>query len=120
MTTRTRILLNLLLALMVGALVGYAIHLLNSVVDHMIEDRIATAKFFSKLIKDNWDTIKSSDDEKQALLDLLDPKFLSTDIGFLYVFSLTLLFAMGAAFVLGRLTEAFKLWRASKARNVAP
>jgi hypothetical protein len=121
MTTRTRSLLNLAAALFIGGLVAYTIHLLNQVTEDMIQDRIAHANFFSKLIKENWDGIKSfSDEEKKALLNSLNPTFLSMDIRMLRLVILILLCGFAVSIILGRLVVIFKLWQASSARNSAP
>ena len=121
MTTRKRILINLAAALLIGGLAAYAIYLLNLVTDDMMQDRIAHANFFSRLIKENWEGIKSfSDEEKKALLDSLNPAFLTFDIRVLRLVILVLLCGFAVSIILDRFVVIFKLWRTSKAPNRVP
>ena len=121
MTRSNQILANLVAALLIALLVAYAAHLANQLTESMIQDRVVHANFFSKLVKENWDGIKSySNDEKKALLDSLDPAALGTDIRMLRVVILFLLFGFGASVLLGRAAVIISLWRGSHARVPEP
>ena len=83
--------------------------------------RIVQANFFSRLIKENWEGIKSvSDEEKKALLGMLDPTLLSTDIRMLRLIILMLLWGFGLSVVINRSIAVFKLLRASRIHAAAP
>lgn len=118
MTLRARIVLRIAAILVVVGLVAYAQYGLNQVTALFAENRIVTANFYTKLIRENWSAIKDSDANKQALLDLLKPELLTSDLQFMKVLATILLY--GLFFTL-LLNESIALYRlVSKRGRTAP
>jgi len=120
MVIRARVALRILGIALLVSVVAYAHYLVNQLTTEFTQDRITHAAFFSKLIRENWDVIKSSDAEKQALLNLLSPALLSTDIMVMRAVILILLYGCFATAVIGELLSLFKLRAGSRRPDRAP
>ena len=118
MTLRTRIALHIAAILVFAGLVAYAHYGLTQVTASFAENRIATANFYSKLIRENWASLRETDANKEALLDMLKPELLTYDLQFMRVVAIMLLY--GFFFTL-LLSESVSLYRLiSQHRKVAP
>lgn len=71
--------------------------------------------FLTRMIRENWEGIKSfSDKEKKELLELLDRERLAWDIRIMRFNILILLFGSLAGGIIDRIIAIFKLWKTSR------
>jgi hypothetical protein len=115
MAPRTKIYLNVTWVLILLGLAVFAYIELNQVTAFMVDDRVAHANFFTRMIRENWEGIKSfSDKEKKDLLELLDRERLAWDIRIMRFIIFILLFGSIAAGILDRIIAIFTLWKTSR------
>ena len=121
MAPRTKIYLNVAWVLILLGLGVFAYVELNQVTAFMVDDRVAHANFFTRMIRENWEGIKSfSDTEKKELLELLDHERLAWDIRIMRIIILILIFGCIAPGILDRIIAIFKLWKTSRRGKIAP
>jgi hypothetical protein len=120
MATRSKLLFNFLaivFAAMAGAFVHYEV---NEISNTFIDIRVAEVKVFAKLVRDNWDGIKSvSDEKKQVLLQTLDPSQAGIEIRMMRTAIIVLFYGLAGCIILDRAVAMFKLWKASRQTNRA-
>ena len=118
---RRKLLFNfvvILLAAMAGAFVHYEV---DGIAATFIDIRVAEVQVFSKLVRDNWDGIKSiSDEQKKLLLQTLDPSRAGSEIRVMRTVIIVLFYGIVGSIILDRAVAMFKLWKASRAAWVAP
>ena len=115
MAPRTEIYLSVTWVLILLGLAAFAYIELNQVTAFMVDERVAHANFFTRMIRENWEGIKSfSDDEKKELLELLDLERLAWDIRVMRFLVFILLFGSIAAGILDRIIAISKLWKTSR------
>lgn len=121
MATRRKLLFNLLailFAAMAGAFVHYEV---NEMSNTFIDIRVAEVKVFARLIRDNWDGIKSvSDDKKEALLATLDPSIAGIEIRWMRAAIIVLFYGLVGSIILDRAVAVFRIWKASRPPPLAP
>jgi hypothetical protein len=120
MSTRRKLLFNLF-AILFAAMAGVFVHYeVNEITDLFIDIRVAEVKVFARLVRDNWDGIKSvSDQKKEALLQTLDPSQAGADIRVMRLAIIILFYGVVGSIVLDRAVATFKLWKASRPPNPA-
>jgi hypothetical protein len=112
---RAKVLLNVIIILIAMGLAAYARNTVNEISATFTEVQVADAKFFSKLIRKNWEGIKTIPDEKKkVLLQNLDPALAAIDIRVMRTFILFLFYAIFGIVVIGRVAAIFKLWKTSR------
>ncbi len=118
MATRHKLLLNfiaIILAAMAGAFVHYEV---NEISSTFIAIRVAEVNVFSKLVRDNWDGIKSvSDENKKLLLQTLDPTRAGAEIRVMRAIIIIMFYGLVGCIILDRAVAMFKLWRGSRSTN---
>ena len=115
MPTRTKLLVNFSVIVLLVAATVYVHKGVNAIADTFIELRVADARFFSNLIRDNWDGIKSVPAEKkQILLRSLDPTLAGADLRLMRDMLLLIFYCFIGTVVVERLVSSFTLWRASR------
>ena len=120
MAMRTKLLVNFVYILILSGLCIYAYVGINEMTATFIDDRIAHAQFFARIIRENWHGITSfSDDEKKALLESLEPSMLTLDIRTMRFINLFLLVGLVSVCILGCLQLPFNSWRSSREKRVA-
>lgn len=120
MTTRTKVWLNVVAILITMGMASYSHYAINELAAIFTEVRVADAKFFSKLIRENWEGIKTIPDEKKkVLLQNIDPALTGSDIQIMRFLMLVFMYGMFALVVLNPVTAISKLWKASRHKNAA-
>jgi hypothetical protein len=118
---RNKLLLNffvILLAATAGAFVHYEV---DGIAATFIDIRVAEVQVFSRLVRDNWDGIKSiSDEQKKLLLQTLDPSRAGIEIRVMCTVIIVLFYGIVGSIILDRAVAMFKLWKASRAAWAAP
>ena len=121
MTIRTKLLLNLVAILLAVAAAAYSHTAINRIAATFIEVRVADAKFFSQLVRDNWDGIKTVPDEKKKiLLQNLDPSLAGTDLRLMRDLVLIFFYCIIVLFVVGRVDASLRLWKSLRRGTSAP
>jgi hypothetical protein len=120
MATRRKLLLNfiaIIFAAMAGALVHYEVNKISST---FIAIRVAEVNVFAKLVRDNWNGIKSvSDENKKLLLQTLDPARAGAEIRVIRAIIIIMFYGLVGCIILDRTVAMFKLWRGSRSTNPA-
>jgi len=121
MAPRGKLWLNLM-AIIFAATAGIVV---NYEVDEMsatfIAIRVAEVNVFAKLVRDNWDGIKSvSDDKKRILLQTLDSGLAGIEIRMMRDAIIILFYALVGSIIVDRAFAMFRLWRATRPRQPAP
>jgi|SRR5579864_6901233 len=115
MATRTKLLLNLAAILLLVAATAYVHKVVNEVTNTFIEIRVTDAEFFSKLITDNWDGIKSIPIEKRKiLLQNLDPALAGSDLRLMRDLILIVFYCFTITLAIERLVVLFRIWKSSR------
>ncbi len=115
MSTRTKLLLNLAGILLLVAATAYVHKSVNEIANTFIEIRVTDAEFFSRLLRDNWDGIKSIPVEKRKiLLQNLDPALAGSDLRLMRDLLLLVFYCFTITLGITRLVVLFKLWRSSR------
>jgi hypothetical protein len=112
---------NCLAILLLALAAAFCHYGVNYISEMFVETRVAEVTFFSKLVRDNWDGIKSVPDEKKkVLLQNLDPVLAGFDIRAMRTIALVFLYLLYAVLILDRADALFKLWKASRQNIPAP
>jgi hypothetical protein len=121
MAIRRKLLFNLLAILFVATAGGFVHYEVNEISNIFIDIRVAEVKVFARLVRDNWEGIKSvSDQKKESLLQALDPSLAGMDIRVMRAAIIILFYGLVGSIILDRGVAMFKLWKASRAPNPAP
>jgi hypothetical protein len=121
MAPRSKLLFNFI-AIVFAAAAGIFVHYeVNEMAATFIAIRVAEVNVFAKVVRDNWDGIKSVPDEKKkVLLQTLDPALAGIEIRIMRDVIIILFYALVGSIILDRAVAMFKLWRASRSRDPAP
>jgi len=121
MAPRGKLWLNFI-AIIFAATAGIVVHYeVNEISATFIAIRVAEVNVFAKLVRDNWDGIKSIPDEKKKiLLQTLDPALAGIEIRMMRAAIIILFYALVVSIIIDRAVAMFRLWRASRPRNPAP
>lgn len=115
---RTRIVLNLAIILFLVGLSSYIHHTVTEITEIFASARIADAKFFSKLILENWDGIRTIPDEKKKIvLKNLDPSLATVDLQAMRTLLLCTFYVFIGGAVVGRVVALYSLWKKSRRRR---
>jgi hypothetical protein len=121
MATRRKLLFNFLAILFAAMAGGFVHYEVNQLSNTFIDIRVAEVKVFAKLVRDNWDGIKSvSDEKKQTLLQTLDPSQAGSEIRLMRTAIIVLFYGLVGSIILDRAVAMFKLWKGSRETNRAP
>ena len=92
------------------AFVAYGHYAITEITSTFVEGRKSESKFFQKMVRDNWDGIKSiSDDKKKTLLENLNPELAGADIEIMGFLCRILVYVIGAGLILDRLIAIARL-----------
>jgi len=99
---------------------AYVHHAVDEITRTFIEIRVAEAKFFSKLVQDNWDGIKSvPNDKKEILMRNLDPEFAGTDLRTMRDLMLFVFYCFMGTIVIDRIRVTYRTWKAARSAKDA-
>jgi hypothetical protein len=117
---RTRIALNLAAILLLVGLTAYVQRAVTDITETFASIRVSDAKFFSKLIRENWDGIRTIPDEKKKLLlENLDPALATVDLQTMRTLMLFTFYVFMGGAVVGRVVALYILWKKSRGNRVA-
>src|SRR5271167_1016468 len=121
MAPRGKLLFNFI-AIIFAAMAGIFVHYeVNELSATFIAIRVAEVNVFSKLVRDNWDGIKSVPDEKKrVLLQTLDPALAGIEIRIMRAAIIILFYALVGSIIVDRSVAMFKLWRESRRGSPGP
>ena len=121
MATRGKLLFNFAVIFFAAIAGGFVHYEVNELSNTFIDIRVAEVKVFAKLVRDNWDGIKSvSDEKKEALLQTLDPTQAGFEIRMMRTAIIVLFYGLVGSIILDRAVAVFKLWKASRRAGPAP
>lgn len=120
MAPRGRLWLNFMaisFAATAGIVVHYEVYEMSAT---FIAIRVAEVNVFAKLVRDNWDGIKSvSDEKKMILLQTLDPSLAGIEIRMMRDAIILLFYALVVSIIVDRAFAMYRLWRAMRPRQPA-
>ena len=109
-----------LIALFIGAAV-YLCNAVDSLSATFLDVRQTEAQFFSKLIKENWEGIRTIPEEKKkVLVENLDTQLAGTDIRIFRSLLIAALVMLCSLAVFDRVVALFRLWRSTRGTAHAP
>lgn len=109
---------NVIAIFVLIAFVAYGHYALTEITNGFVADRKSEAIFFSKMVRENWDGIKSIPDEKKKiLLKNLDSELVGTDIRVIGQLGLVIIYLFGFALILDRLIVIGKTFWARRHDN---
>jgi hypothetical protein len=116
MSTHAKLVLHSLVLAGLLAITAYVHHAVNEITNTFVAVREADAKFFAKLIQDNWGGISTVPNEKkEILLRNLDPEIAGTDLRAMRSLLLFVFYPFMITIVIQIVVSAVKLRRS---RNV--
>jgi hypothetical protein len=112
---RTRIALNVAAILFIVGLAAYVHHLISGITETFVSVRVSEAKFFSSLIHENWDGVKTiTEEKKKILLENLDPALAASDLLAMKTIMLMMVYLFMAGAIADRLFSIYKLCKCSR------
>ena len=120
MSMRRKVLLNLAVIVFAAGAGIFVQHQVNEMSSTFIAIRVAEVNVFSKVVRDNWDGIKSvSEENKKLLLQTLDPSRAGIEIRLMRAIIIILFYGLVASIILDRAVAIIKLWRQSQPKGPA-
>jgi len=97
------------------------IYVVNDVADGFLQGRKTEVAYFAKLVRDNWDGIRTVPDEKkEILLKNLNPDLAGVDINVLRTLLLVLVYALYGLVTLLFLMASVSVWKKRRSSSDAP